>query len=102
MKRISFSLSRVRRLGLPLLIFLGLAVYDVIIGGAIAALLKSDGFTALDQRINNVHQLAYGLVAAGTLLWLYSHTRSHLPVLALTVLFAGFAEDTLFYLLMPV
>ncbi|MGH7492790.1 MAG: hypothetical protein ACREOO_10385 [bacterium] len=102
MKKISTPLSRVRRLGLPLLIFLGLVVYDVMIGGAIAALLQSDGFTPQDQRINNVHQLGYGLVTAGTLLWLYARARCYLPVLALAVLFAGFAEDTLFYFLIPV
>ncbi len=86
---------------LPLLIFLGLAVYDVIIGGAIAALLKSDGFTALDQRLNNVHQLAYGMVTAGAMSWCYARARNFLPVLAVAVLFASFVEDTLFYLLIP-
>jgi hypothetical protein len=101
MKKISSLPSWLWRLGPPLLIFLGLVIYDVIIGGAIAALLKSDGFTELDQRINSVHQLAYGVVTAGALLWYYSCVRSYLPVLALGVLFAGFTEDTLFYLLIP-
>ena len=90
-----------RAAGLPLLVFLGLALYDALIGGAIAALLKSDGFTPLDQRINNVHQLAYAMVTTGTLVWLFTRIRNFLPVLALGVLFAGFVEDTLFYALIP-
>lgn len=90
-----------RSVGLPVLIFCALTVYDVIIGGSLAALLKSDGFTALDQRINNVHQLAFGLVVAGALAWFYSRVREVRPVLALAILFAGFVEDTLFYLVIP-
>ncbi len=91
-----------RRLCATLVLFFALALYDAVIGGAIAALLKSDGFTALDQRINNVHQLGYGLLATGALLWYYLRVRHLLPVLALAVLFAGLVEDTLFYVLISV
>jgi len=85
----------------PLAVFFLLVLFDTIIGGALAALLQYDGFSALDQRINNVYQFGYGLVAAGAMLWLYQHSRSLVPVLACLMLFAGFVEDTMFYLLMP-
>ena len=101
MHRLRFPIAALSLAGPPLLLFLVLTVYDVIIGGAIAALLQSDGFTAVDQRINNIHQLAYGLVVGGVLAWFYARVQNVLPVLAVIMLFAGLVEDTMFYLLVP-
>ncbi len=86
---------------LPLLAFLALVLFDVLIGGAIAALLQIDDFTAVDQRLNEVYQLGYGVVIAATLMWLYLHARRATHIFALGALFVGYVEDSLFYLLMP-
>lgn len=85
----------------PVLVFFALVLFDVLIGGAIAALLQIEGFTAVDQRINEVYQLGYGVVTAAALTWLYLHTRKFAPVLAILALLFGFVEDTLFYALIP-
>ncbi len=85
----------------PLLTFFALVLFDVLLGGAIAALLQLEGFTAIDQRINEVYQLGYALVIAATLAWLYSRTRRWAHILALGVLLVGYVEDTLFYVLIP-
>lgn len=85
----------------PLLVFFALVLYDVLIGGAIAALLQLEGWTAIDQRMNEVYQLGYALVIAATMAWLYWFTRHWTHILALGVLFVGYVEDTLFYVLMP-
>lgn len=85
----------------PLLTFFILVLFDVLIGGAIAALLQLEGFTAIDQRLNEVYQLGYAVVIATTLAWLYWLTRHWAHILALGALFVGYVEDTLFYVLMP-
>ncbi len=85
----------------PLLTFVALVLFDVLIGGAVAALLQLEGFTAIDQRINEVYQLGYALVIAATLAWLYWLTRHWTHILALGALFVGYVEDTLFYVLIP-
>jgi len=93
--------SRLQYWSVPLLTFLVLVLFDVLIGGAIAALLQIDGFTTTDQRINEVYQLGYGIVTVATLLWLYFHSKSTIQILALVVLLLGFVEDALFYVLIP-
>jgi hypothetical protein len=85
----------------PVLAFVALTLFDVLIGGAIAALLQLEGFTAIDQRLNEVYQLGYAIVIAAALAWLYWLTRRWAHVLALGILFVGYVEDTLFYALMP-
>lgn len=84
-----------------MLVFFALVLFDVLIGGAIAALLQIEGFTAVDQHINEVYQLGYGIVIAVALTWLYLHTRKITHVLAILTLFFGFVEDTLFYTFIP-
>jgi len=90
------------RPGLPALFtFLVLALFDALIGGAISALLRLSGWTALDQRLNDVYHVNYAIVVAAALVWHYSHFK-HLPaVLAVAILFLGYVEDTLFYFLTP-
>lgn len=83
------------------LTFGALALFDALIGGAISTLLRLDGWTAFDQRLNDVYHVNYAVIVAGALLWHYSHFK-HLPaVLASAILFLGYVEDTLFYLLTP-
>ena len=81
--------------------FLALSIYDAILGGALAALLRIEGWMPLDQRINDVYQLIYGTVVAASLLWLYSKTGLIKPPLTVWLFYFGFVEDTLFYLLIP-
>jgi len=88
-----------RRIVITLLIFLPLVLYDVLFGGAIAALLQSTGWQGVAQRLNNVYQLSYGVLAAGVLLLAGWHFRRRREALAVLVLYAGLVEDTLFYLL---
>ena len=85
----------------PTLTFIALVLFDVLIGGGIAALLQLEGFTPIDQRLNEVYQLGYAVVIAATLAWLYWLTRRWTHILALGALFVGYVEDTLFYVLMP-
>lgn len=95
------TLAAVKYWSTPLLVFFILVLFDVLIGGAIAALLQLEGFTAIDQRLNEVYQLGYALVIAATLAWLYWFTRRATHLLALGALFVGYVEDTLFYAFMP-
>lgn len=98
----SESKERVLRLNLALATFLLLALVDALIGGAISTRLQVAGWTARDQEVNNAYQLIYGMIVALTLVWLFFHTRSLRPILAVLVLYAGYVEDTLFYLLIPI
>ncbi|MDZ7268743.1 MAG: hypothetical protein ONB48_13480 [candidate division KSB1 bacterium] len=88
-----------RRVLITLLLFLPLVLYDVLFGGAIAALLQTTGWQGVAQRINNVYQLSYGVLVAAVLV--LAAWRFHCPreALAVLVLYAGMVEDTLFYLL---
>lgn len=95
------SRGRLQYWAAPVLVFFALVFFDVLIGGAIAALLQIDGFTAVDQRLNEVYQFGYGLVIAAALTWLYLRTRKIAHVLAILTLLFGFVEDTLFYVLIP-
>lgn len=79
-------------------VFIALVAFDAMLGGSIAALLQVEGWTPLDQRINNVYQANYAMVVIATLGWLYFFKKLKRPVLALIVLFGGYVEDTLFYL----
>ncbi len=88
-----------RRLVITLLIFFPLVLYDVLFGGAIAALLQSTGWQGVAQRLNNVYQLSYGVIVAGVLLLAGWRFRRRREALAVLVLYAGLVEDTLFYLL---
>jgi hypothetical protein len=90
-----------RHLKIALVTFLALALFDAILGGSISALLRIEGWFPLDQRINDVYQLNYGIIITATLVWLYSQNRSTKPSLTIFVLFVGYVEDTLFYLLIP-
>ena len=83
------------------LAFLALALYDAIIGGAISSLLRIEGWFDPDQRVNDIYQLSYGLVIVATFIWLYFYIQSKEIVLATWILFIGYVEDTLFYLLIP-
>jgi hypothetical protein len=84
-----------------LLAFLALALFDALIGGAISAILRINGWTATDQRLNDVYQVSYAIIVAAALIWHYSHFKLMPPVLAIAILFLGYVEDTLFYCLTP-
>lgn len=86
-------------MAITLLLFLPLVFYDVLFGGAIAALLQSSGWQGVAQRLNNVYQLSYGVIVAGVLLLAGWRFRRRHEALAVLVLYAGLVEDTLFYLL---
>jgi hypothetical protein len=79
-------------------VFFILVLLDAVMGGSIAALLRVEGWTALDQRINDVYQANYGLIVIATLSWLYFFKKIKKPVWAMAALFAGYVEDTLFYI----
>ncbi len=81
--------------------FFSLVLFDALIGGAISTILRIDGWIGLDQRLNDVYHLNYAIIIAATLAWFYSRFRLIKPVLGLTILFLGYVEDTLFYLLIP-
>ena len=84
-----------------LLTFLALSFFDALIGGTISALLRLGGWTALDQRLNDVYHVNYAIVVTAALIWHYSHFK-HLPsVFAVAILFLGYVDDTLFYFLTP-
>lgn len=82
--------------------FFILVLLDAVMGGSIAALLQAEGWTALDQRINNVYQANYGMIVIATLSRLYFFKSMRKAVLAMTVLFLGYVEDTLFYVAVSV
>ncbi len=84
-------------LQLALKVFFILVLLDAVMGGSIAALLQVEGWTPLDQRINNVYQANYGLIVVVTLSWLYFFKGMRKVVLTIATLFAGYVEDTLFY-----
>lgn len=84
-----------------LAVFFALALFDALIGGAISALLRIDGWTALDQRLNDVYHVNYAIVIAAALSWHYSHFKHGTAVLAVLILFLGYVEDTLFYFFTP-
>jgi hypothetical protein len=77
-------------------------LFDVAAGGTIAAHLQVDGWTVMDQRVNNNYQLFYGLLVAAAGGWFYFSTKSKRMILALVILFAGYVEDTLFYVFIPI
>jgi hypothetical protein len=76
-------------------------LFDALIGGAISTILRIDGWIGLDQRLNDVYHLNYAIVIAATLAWFYSRFKQIKTVLGLAVLFAGYVEDTLFYVFIP-
>jgi len=86
-----------RDLQLALKVFSILVLLDALMGGSIAALLQVEGWTPLDQRINNVYQTNYGMIVITTLSWLYFFKKIKRPVWVMAALFAGYVEDTLFY-----
>jgi len=88
----------VRRIIVSLFIFLSLALYDAVFGGAIAALLQEHGWELVAQRINNVYQLSYGVVVVSVLLLTFLHGGKR-EALAVVALFVGYVEDSLFYVL---
>lgn len=88
-----------RRILTCLSIFMPLVIYDVLFGGAIAALLQSEGWQGAAQRINNVYQLSYGVVVASVLVLAFFTFGKRREALAVLVLFIGLVEDSLFYLL---
>ena len=83
------------------LTFGALALFDALIGGAISTLLRLGGWTALDQRLNDVYHVNYAVIVTAALLWHYAHFKHRPAVLAIAILFLGYVEDTLFYLLTP-
>lgn len=89
-------------LQLALKVFFILVLLDAVMGGSIAALLRVEAWTALDQRINNVYQANYGLIVIATLSWLYFFKKMRRPVWAMAALFAGYVEDTLFFLVVVI
>jgi len=95
---LSYPHERARDLQLALKVFFILVLFDALMGGSIAALLRVEGWTALDQRINNVYQANYGLIVIATMSWLYFFKNIRRPVWAMAVLFAGYVEDSFFYL----
>ncbi|RIK61168.1 hypothetical protein DCC62_27740 [candidate division KSB1 bacterium] len=88
-----------RRIFTCLSIFLPLVIYDVLFGGAIAALLQSEGWQGAAQRINNVYQLSYGVVVVSVLVLAFFKFDKRREALAVLILFIGLVEDSLFYLL---
>jgi hypothetical protein len=84
-----------------LLVFLALVFFDVLIGGSISAILRIEGWTPIDQRLNDVYHVNYAIVVAGALIWHYSYFKLIAPVLAVAILFLGYVEDTLFYCFTP-
>jgi hypothetical protein len=84
-----------------LLTFLALSLFDALIGGSISTILRIGGWSAIDQNLNDVYHVNYAVVVAAALIWHYSHFKLIAPVLAITVLFLGYVEDTLFYCLVP-
>jgi hypothetical protein len=93
--------AHARHLKTVLLTFLALTLFDAVLGGAMSALLRIEGWLPLDQRINDVYQLIYGTMVASTLGWLYLRLKSIKPIVAISILFIGYVEDTVFYLLIP-
>src|SRR5574341_858619 len=81
------------------LTFFILALFDALIGGAISALLRIEGWTSLDQRLNDVYQVNYAVIVAAALAWFYSRCRQIKLLTGLAVLFLGYVEDTVFYCL---
>lgn len=88
-----------RRILTCLSIFLPLVIYDVLIGGGIAALLQSEGWQGAAQRINNVYQFSYGIVVVSALVLAFFKFGKRREALAVLVLFIGLVEDSFFYLL---
>ena len=85
-----------------ILTFFILALFDALIGGAISALLRIEGWTSLDQRLNDVYQVNYAVVVAAGLAWFHLRFRQTKLLIGLTVLFLGYVEDTVFYCLTPI
>jgi hypothetical protein len=83
------------------LTFFILALFDALIGGAISALLRIEGWTSLDQRINDVYMVNYAVIVAAALAWFHSHFRQRKLLIGLVFLFLGYVEDTVFYCLTP-
>lgn len=81
--------------------FFALSLFDALIGGSISAILRIDGWTPIDQRLNDVYHVNYAIIVAAALLWHYAHFRLVAPVLAVVILFLGYVEDVLFYCLAP-
>jgi hypothetical protein len=93
--------SHIRHLTTVFITFLALSIFDAIAGGALSAFLRIEGWVPLDQRINDVYQLVYGAIVAASLLWFYFKIRLIKPILTIGLLYLGYVEDTLFYLLIP-
>lgn len=81
------------------LIFLSLVLFDILIGGSISTMLQVDGWTAIDQRINDVYQMGYGIVILSLMLYLVTFNKAIATYLS--ILFLGFVEDVLFYTIIP-
>jgi hypothetical protein len=77
------------------------ALFDALFGGAVAALLQVGGWSPLDQRINNVYQLVFGVVILGSFVWLYQTAKSFKEITVLITLLVGYVEDTLYFLFIP-
>ncbi|MCI0691778.1 hypothetical protein L0337_07180 [candidate division KSB1 bacterium] len=90
-----------RQLKVATITFLGLVLFDALIGGAISTILRIDGWIGLDQRLNDVYHLNYAIVIAGALAWFYSRFKQIKTLLGLAALFLGYVEDTLFYVFIP-
>jgi hypothetical protein len=84
-----------------MLVFLALSLFDAVIGGAISAVLRINGWTAIDQRLNDVYHVNYALIITAALIWHYSYFKRLVPVFAVAILFLGYVEDTLFYCFTP-
>jgi len=82
-------------------IFLALAIFDALVGGAISTILRIGGWSALDQRLNDVYHLNYAIIVIAALIWHYSYFKLFRPTLAIAILFLGYVEDTLFYCFAP-
>lgn len=90
-----------RELKAAAITFLSLVLFDALIGGAISTILRIDGWIGFDQRLNDVYHLNYAIVIAATLAWFYSRFRQFKILLGMAALFAGYVEDTLFYVFIP-
>lgn len=81
-----------------MIIVAALALFDAIVNGAMSAAMRADGWSKLDQATNDSYQFGFALIAAVAVVLL----QGKMNRLTVVLLLAGYVEDTLYYLLLPV
>lgn len=94
----SFFEKNMKEFKTAMIIVAALALFDAIVNGAMSSAMRADGWSALDQAANDSYQFGFALIAAVAVILLQG-TMNRLTVV---LLLAGYVEDTLYYLLLPV